>query len=200
MPIAALSKSKKATTVLKSLKKRKIEIRLVPGEKKKVSSKLKKQSDHDECVESNQDYDGTSSSKDDASVQDDKSFSRLASRKVPLNVASVSLDEISFHSKERVGCWKYGVKRRIVAKKELSDHAQCCVETVELIQRASLLKIVLNVGLLYPLVAEEILVLFGCFLKKVVVFICGHPSRLGWLLLFNIDCCSVVLEEKSACS
>lgn len=50
-----------------------------------------------------------------------------------MNVSSIPLDGVSFHTEESASLWKYVVKRNIVDEKKLSDSAQECLELMDLL-------------------------------------------------------------------
>lgn len=73
-----------------------------------------------------------SSSEDDIVVVS-TSRNKRKRRKIPPNVPSIPIDEISFHNVENVQKWKYVVQRRIADEKVLFDQTVSCLEIMELI-------------------------------------------------------------------
>ncbi|XP_057443586.1 uncharacterized protein LOC130735691 [Lotus japonicus] len=75
-------------------------------------------------------------------VELDKSDTGSAARKrkigkrIPENVPAAPLDNISFHSEESVGKWKYVYQRRIAQERELTGEILHCQEIMELIETA----------------------------------------------------------------
>ncbi|KAA0058506.1 flocculation protein FLO11-like [Cucumis melo var. makuwa] len=79
-------------------------------------------------------------------------------RKVPPNVSSVPIDEVSFHSEEGAHKWKYVVKRRIADEANIADRYNSCPAVLELICNAELIRTVSEVGLFYPRLMRELIV------------------------------------------
>lgn len=74
------------------------------------------------------------------------------------NVASVPLDDVSFHSKEGASLWKYVVKRKIVKEKELSPSTQECLNLMDLLLEVELDKTVLCLGPFYPQLVRKFII------------------------------------------
>lgn len=75
-----------------------------------------------------------------------------------MNVSSIPLDGVSFHTGESASLWKYVVKRNIVDEKKLSENAQECLDLMDLLLEANLARIVLNLGPFYPQLIREFIV------------------------------------------
>ncbi|XP_057443950.1 uncharacterized protein LOC130736120 [Lotus japonicus] len=94
----------------------------------------------------------------------DKSETGAAARKckvgkqIPENVPAAPLDNISFHSEESVGKWKYVYQRRIAQERELTGEILHCQEIMELLEAAGLLKTVTEIGSCYDKLVREFIV------------------------------------------
>ncbi|MCI15451.1 envelope-like protein, partial [Trifolium medium] len=66
----------------------------------------------------------------------------IGGKKVPLNVPTAPIDNISFHSEDHVSQWKCVYSRRLALERELGKEALECQEIVDLIKEAGLLKTV----------------------------------------------------------
>ena len=97
----------------------------------KVEVRKKKDS---ESSESNEDVE------DD--VPDISSVKRKPIKKSPNKVATVHLDNISFHVKGGAAKWKFVTQRRVAVERELGKEASEVKEVMELIKTAGLMKTV----------------------------------------------------------
>lgn len=68
------------------------------------------------------------------------------------------IDGVSFHSEENVLRWKYFLQRHISDEKVLSEQTTGCLEIMELIHHAGLIKTAVNVGSFYPQLIRELIV------------------------------------------
>lgn len=59
---------------------------------------------------------------------------KVGCRKIPLNVPSILIDDVLFHSEEGAHKWKYVVKRRIADDSNISDQYRSCSAIINLIQ------------------------------------------------------------------
>ncbi|XP_057452188.1 uncharacterized protein LOC130744009 [Lotus japonicus] len=96
-------------------------------------------------------------------VQDDSDIGSMArkrkiGKRIPENVPAAPLDNISFHSEESVGKWKYVFQRRIVQERELTGEILNCQDIMELIEAAGLLKTVTEIGRCYDKLVKEFIV------------------------------------------
>ncbi|XP_057432382.1 uncharacterized protein LOC130725146 [Lotus japonicus] len=83
---------------------------------------------------------------------------RKIGKRIPENVPAASLDNISFHSEESVGKWKYVYQRRIAQEREFTGEILHCQEIMELIEAAGLLKTVTEIGGCYDKLVREFIV------------------------------------------
>lgn len=79
-------------------------------------------------------------------------------RKVPLNVPYVSIDGVSFHSKENVPKWKCVVLCRLADEHNVTDQHHSQLVIMDLIHQYGLSKIVFQVGAFYPCLICELIV------------------------------------------
>ncbi|MCH98507.1 envelope-like protein, partial [Trifolium medium] len=70
----------------------------------------------------------------------------IGGKKVPLNVPSAPMDNVSFHHENSASRWKYVYNRRLALEKELGKDALECQEIVDLIGEAGLMKTVWGLG------------------------------------------------------
>ena len=63
-------------------------------------------------------------------------------KKIPPNVPTSPLDNISFHSEKSVLRWKFVYQRRIARERELHGDVLKCKEIINLLQTAGLMKTV----------------------------------------------------------
>lgn len=86
-----------------------------------------------------------------------KSKKVIGCKKFPVNVPAVSLDNVSFHSKEGVLKWKYVYHWRIAVERELSKLALKCCKIMELLEDAQVKKIVSCISLFCRKLAKELI-------------------------------------------
>lgn len=82
----------------------------------------------------------------------------VGGKKIPANVLTTPLDNVSSHSRESVLKWKFVYHRRIVPAREISKEALKCEEIVELLEDAQIIKIVSNIGPFYPKLVKEFII------------------------------------------
>ncbi|XP_045791756.1 uncharacterized protein LOC123886483 [Trifolium pratense] len=82
-------------------------------------------------------------------------------RKVPLNVPSAPLDNVSFHFEDGPTRWKFVFNRRLSVERNLSKDFLKCKELMELISAAGLMKTVKALGVCYEKLVKEFLVNIG---------------------------------------
>ncbi|MCH81159.1 envelope-like protein [Trifolium medium] len=85
----------------------------------------------------------------------------VGGKKVPQNVPSVPMDNISFHHEESAPRWKFVCKRRLAIERNLSEDLLKCQELVGSINEAGLMKTVTRLGKCYEKLAREFLVNIG---------------------------------------
>ncbi|XP_057440474.1 uncharacterized protein LOC130732441 [Lotus japonicus] len=83
---------------------------------------------------------------------------RKIGKRIPENVPAAPLDNISFHSEESVGKWKYVYQRRIAQERELTGEILHCQEIMKLLEAAGLLKTVTEIGGCYDKLVREFIV------------------------------------------
>ncbi|XP_057432218.1 uncharacterized protein LOC130724971 [Lotus japonicus] len=83
---------------------------------------------------------------------------RKIGKRIPENVHAAPLDNISFHSEESVGKWKYVYQRRIAQERELTGEILHCQEIMKLLEAAGLLKTVTEIGGCYDKLVGEFIV------------------------------------------
>ncbi|XP_057447863.1 uncharacterized protein LOC130739555 [Lotus japonicus] len=83
---------------------------------------------------------------------------RVNGKRVPLNVADVPLDNVSFHSAENAQRWKFVSHRRIARERELSEKALGIQEILNLPSEAGLMKTVRDLGRCYEKLVREFIV------------------------------------------
>ncbi|XP_057432573.1 uncharacterized protein LOC130725353 [Lotus japonicus] len=82
---------------------------------------------------------------------------RRVGKRIPENVPVAPMDNVSFHSEESVGKWKYVYKRRIAQERELATEVLACQDVMELLEEAGLMQTVVGLGrCFYKLVKEFI--------------------------------------------
>ncbi|XP_057443304.1 uncharacterized protein LOC130735245 [Lotus japonicus] len=74
---------------------------------------------------------------------------RKIGKRIQENVPAAPLDNISFHSEENVGKWKYVFHRRIAQERELNGEILNCQEIMELLEAAGLMKTITEIGRSY---------------------------------------------------
>lgn len=79
-------------------------------------------------------------------------------KKIPANVPTTPVDNVSSPSKESVLKWKFVYHRRIVPERELSKEALKCEEIVEVLEDAQIIKIVSNIRPFYPELVKEFII------------------------------------------
>ncbi|XP_045791760.1 uncharacterized protein LOC123886487 [Trifolium pratense] len=82
-------------------------------------------------------------------------------RKVPLNVPSAPLDNVSFHFEDGPTRWKFVFNIRLSVERNLSKDFLQCKELMELISAAGLMKTVKALGVCYEKLVKEFLVNIG---------------------------------------
>lgn len=137
-----------------------------------------------------------SSSKDDIAVVSAHHRTKGKRRKIPPNIPFVPIDGILFHNEENVHKWKYVVQHCITNEKVMSDQAVSCLEIMELVYHASLMRTVINLGSFYPQLICELIVNFPTqfndpsnqtsrrFIFEVPVFIFLQPLSMPiWVVM-----------------
>ncbi|MCI32550.1 envelope-like protein, partial [Trifolium medium] len=81
----------------------------------------------------------------------------IGGNKVPLNVPTAPIDNISFHYEDHVSQWKCVYNRRLALERELGKEALECHEIVDLIKEAGLLKTVWGMRDYYDKLVKEFL-------------------------------------------
>ncbi|XP_057443912.1 uncharacterized protein LOC130736077 [Lotus japonicus] len=147
------SSSKKLGLGLSEDKKRKKVIILDDDTPVVKNVKRKVHDDNDTPV-----VDGTPTVELDKSDTGSTALKRKVGKRIPENVPAAPLDNISFHSEESVGKWKYVYQRRIAQERELTGEILHCQEIMELIEAAGLLKNVTEIGSCYDKLVREFIV------------------------------------------
>ncbi|MCI00315.1 envelope-like protein, partial [Trifolium medium] len=81
----------------------------------------------------------------------------MGGRKIPQNIPSVPIDNISFHHEESASRWNCVYNRRLSLKRELGKEALECQEIMHLIKEAGLLKTVWGMRDYYEKLVKEFL-------------------------------------------
>ncbi|XP_057443988.1 uncharacterized protein LOC130736160 [Lotus japonicus] len=79
-------------------------------------------------------------------------------KRIPQDIPSIPLDNVSFHAAENAIKWKYVFQRRIAKEREIGSDVLACKEIVALITRAGLRKTVMEIGKCYDRLVKEFLV------------------------------------------
>ncbi|MCI10832.1 envelope-like protein, partial [Trifolium medium] len=85
----------------------------------------------------------------------------IVGKKIPLNVPSTPMDNVSFHYETGASRWKYVYNRRLAIERNLSKDFLECQELVDLINEAGLMKTVWGLGKCYEKLVKEFLVNIG---------------------------------------
>lgn len=83
---------------------------------------------------------------------------RSAGKRIPPNVPSAPIDNISFHSEECAIKWKYVFQRRVARERELGEEALNLEEIVSCIAAAGMMKTVTGIGRCYEKLIKEFIV------------------------------------------
>ncbi|XP_057415249.1 uncharacterized protein LOC130710081 [Lotus japonicus] len=83
---------------------------------------------------------------------------RVKGKRVPMNVADVPLDNVSFHYADNAQRWKFVSHRRIAIERELSEEALEFKEIIDLLSKAELMKTVKGIGRCYEKLVREFIV------------------------------------------
>ncbi|XP_057426338.1 uncharacterized protein LOC130719746 [Lotus japonicus] len=83
---------------------------------------------------------------------------KFAGRRIPKNVPAAPLDNVSFHSEENALKWKYVYQRRLATEREVGSDVLECKEVMALIEKAGLIKTVLQVGRCFERLVKEFVV------------------------------------------
>ncbi|XP_057452484.1 uncharacterized protein LOC130744312 [Lotus japonicus] len=96
----------------------------------------------------------------EADVLDITAFERkkFSGKRIPQDIPSIPLDNVSFHAAENAIKWKYVFQRRIAKEREIGYDVLECKEIVALITRAGLRKTVMEIGKCYDRLVKEFLV------------------------------------------
>ncbi|XP_057452421.1 uncharacterized protein LOC130744245 [Lotus japonicus] len=80
---------------------------------------------------------------------------RVKGKRVPLNVADVPLDNVSFHYADNAQRWKFVSHRRISIERVLSEEALEFKEIIDLLSKAELMKTVKGIGRCYEKLVRD---------------------------------------------
>ncbi|XP_057452374.1 uncharacterized protein LOC130744199 [Lotus japonicus] len=83
---------------------------------------------------------------------------KFSGKRIPSDVPSFPIDNVSFHAAENVLKWKYVCNRRIAKEREIGKDVLECKMIVALIDRAGLRKTVMDIGKCYEKLVKEFLV------------------------------------------
>ncbi|XP_057452816.1 uncharacterized protein LOC130744668 [Lotus japonicus] len=83
---------------------------------------------------------------------------KFSGKRVPQDVPSIPLDNVSFHAVENALKWKFVYQRRIAKEREIGSYVLECKEIIALITRAGLRKTVLDIGKCHERLVKEFLV------------------------------------------
>ncbi|KAK2401666.1 hypothetical protein QL285_051246 [Trifolium repens] len=86
---------------------------------------------------------------------------KKAGRSIPQNVPDVPMDNVSFHFPTSAAKWKFVYHRRLAIERELAEDTLECIEVMELIKQAGLLKTVCGLGKCYEKLVKEFTVNIG---------------------------------------
>ncbi|MCI24662.1 envelope-like protein, partial [Trifolium medium] len=73
----------------------------------------------------------------------------IGGKKVPLNVPTTPIDNVSFHHENSATRWKYIYNRKLSLERELAQDALECQDIIDLIDEAGLTKTVWGLGSCY---------------------------------------------------
>ncbi|XP_057418537.1 uncharacterized protein LOC130712734 [Lotus japonicus] len=95
----------------------------------------------------------------EADVQDIQTSEKkkFSGKRIPFDVPSFPIDNVSFHAGENVLKWKYVCNRRIAKEREIGKDVLECRMIVALIDRAGLRKTVMDIGKCYEKLVKEFL-------------------------------------------
>ncbi|XP_057418820.1 uncharacterized protein LOC130713034 [Lotus japonicus] len=83
---------------------------------------------------------------------------KFSGKRIPQDIPSIPLDNVSFHAVEIAIKWKYVFQRRIAKEREIGSDVLECKKIVALITRTGLRKAVMEIGKCYDRLVKEFLV------------------------------------------